>query len=551
MAQAPQHTAFLTILVVALFNATGANAQLPDTPNAATDATAEQCTALGSMDFTGVQDAPTQIIETTIVLASGKEPAYCRVQGYVVPQVGFELRLPIAKWNGKFLEVGDGGWGGTMFLFLCDGPLRKGYACIASDMGHKASPSQALWALNNLQSQIDFGYRGAHVTALIGKAIVATYYKRKPSKSMMLGCSTGGYQSMVEAQRFPWDFDGIVAVAPDIEDEADLALRKLWQLRNFVDADGSLVLERRALQLLHKAALARCDMTDGLKDGIVGDPLGCRFDPLELICKATETTGCLTARQAQAAKNIYEGAMTSTGIKISTRGVFPGSELEWSSAGNAFVTELFKYAMFPPGSTGNWQIKDFDFDQDYKRLGLGALYSDSNPDLRKFKAAGGKLIVAQGGNDTREIPGAIFDYYETVERTMGGRASTQDFFRLFLVPAMEHCTAGEGAFAIDYLSYLESWVEQDRAPDRIIGAHVDSTYLLEHSEPNEKATEAERIWAAAFRLAFPLDATIPITFSRPFYPYPLITKYKGKGDPNDAANFQSANPPDVMVPVRK
>jgi hypothetical protein len=538
----------LMIMIGVVATARGAHAGQSDTPIRSPDALVERCEALNTVDFTTVQDAPTQIIETKIVPASGKDPAYCRIQGYVVPQVGFELRLPLSAWNGMFLEVGDGGWGGTMFLFLCDGPLRKGYACIASDMGHKAAPSQALWALNNPQAQIDFGYRAAHVTALIGKAIVAAFYSKSASKSMMLGCSTGGYQSMVEAQRFPWDFDGIIAVAPDIEDEADLAMRKLWQRRNFADEEGHPFLDRQALELLHTAALAKCDMTDGVKDGIVGDPVGCRFDPSELVCKRTQTTGCLTARQAQAARNIYEGAMTSKGVRISTRGVFPGSELEWSTAGNDFVTELFKYAMFPPATRIDWKITDFDFDEDYKRLGLGVPYTDSNPDLRKFKAAGGKLIVAQGGNDTREIPGAIFDYYETVEKTMGGRGPTQEFFRLFLVPAMNHCTAGAGPFAVDYLSYLESWVEQGRAPDKIIGAHVDSAYLLAQSEANDKADDADRIWGAAFKLTFPLDPGIPVTFTRPLYPYPLIAKYTGTGDPNDAANFHPANPLDAAPP---
>ncbi len=192
MAHSLQHAAWLSILMVGLFNAVDANAQRPDAANVIQDASSEKCDALNSMDFTGVQDAPTQIIETKIVLASDKDPEYCRVQGYVVPQVEFELRLPVANWNGKFMEVGDGGWGGTMFLFLCDGPLRKGYACIASDVGHRALPAQALWALNNLQSQIDFGYRGAHVTALIFFAACACRAVRQPVVSVALHTSSDG-----------------------------------------------------------------------------------------------------------------------------------------------------------------------------------------------------------------------------------------------------------------------------------------------------------------------------------------------------------------------
>jgi hypothetical protein len=500
------------------------------------------CTALMSEDFTRVQDAPMQVIDARVVEARGKDPAYCRVQGYVLPQVGIEMRLPVAHWNGKLLEVGDGGWGGEMYLFLCSGPVRKGYACIASDMGHKGATHLGLWAQNNLQAQVDFGYRGTHVTALAGKALVVAYYSKAASTSLMFGCSTGGYQGMVEAQRFPWDFDGIVAIAPDAESEADLSMRQVWKFRNLINTDGNPVLTPTDLELLHQAALKACDLSDGVKDGIVGDPVGCKFDPGALACRGDHKSGCLSARQIQAARNVYAGPRTSQGVPISTRGVLPGSELDWAvdAGSGAEVEEFFKYLIFTPSPGPGWKTADFDFDHDYERLGSGALYTDNNPDLRKFKAAGGKLIVAQGGNDAAQIPGAIFDYYETVERTMGGRPATTDFFRLFVVPGMTHCSAGDGAFAVDYLSYLEAWVEQGRPPDVMIGAHVNTTYLLEHSENNGESAK-DRIWWAAFKLTFPLDPDIPVTFTRPLYPYPLFAKYKGAGDPNDATNFVPAN----------
>jgi Tannase and feruloyl esterase len=507
------------------------------------ETSADTCKALRSADFSRVQDAPTQIVDTTVVEADAKNPAYCRVQGYISPQVGIEMRLPLSHWNGKLLEVGDGGWGGAMYLFLCDGPLRKGYACIASDMGHKGATGLALWAQYNLQAQVDFGYRATHVTALAGKAIVETYYLSPASKSMMFGCSTGGYQGMVEAQRFPWDFDGIVAIAPDMQDEADLSMRIVWKLRNLEDSSGKPILSPQDLELLHKAALAACDLTDGIKDGIVGNPTGCKFDPSILTCTSGGKSQCLSEQQVEAVKNIYDGPMTSKGVRISTRGVFPGSELDWTvdEGSNAEVEEFFKYALFVPSPGPNWKIADFDFDHDYQRLGLGALYADGNPDLRKFKAAGAKLIVAQGGNDTSEIPGAIFDYYDTVERTMGGRDATQEFFRLFVVPGMRHCSAGDGAFAVDYLSYLEAWVEHGQAPDKMIGAHVDTIYLLQHSEESSASTK-DRAWLAAFKLIFPLEPDVPVTFTRPLYPYPSFAKYKGKGDPNDAGNFAPVKP---------
>lgn len=515
-----------------------AGAQQSNATASSMQAGAQSCQALLSKAFSGVQDAPLQIVDAQVVPASGKIPAYCRVQGYVLPQVGIEMRMPIANWNGKLLEVGDGGFGGAMYLFLCEGPVRKGYACIASDMGHKGATHLGLWARDNLQAQADWGFRATHVTVLAGKALVQAYYSKPPSRSFMYGCSTGGYQGLVESQRFPWDFDGIVSIAPDAESEADVSMRQVWKFRNLLTSEGKPVFTHVALELLHQAALRACDLTDGVKDGIIGDPIGCKFDPAVLACAAGQTRGCLSPQQIQAAKNVYAGPHTSRGVPISTHGVFPGSEMDWEVDAHSSdeVSEFFKYLLYRPAPGPAWTIETFDFDHDYQRLGLGATYTDNNPDLRKFKAAGGKLIVAQGGIDALEIPGAIFDYYDTVERTMGGRPSTMDFFRLFVVPGMKHCSSGDGAFAVDFLSYLEAWVEQRRAPDVIIGAHVDRNYLLEHSEDDGESADA-RVWWAAFKLAYPLDPEIPVTFTRAFYPYPAYAKYKGSGDPNDAQNF--------------
>ena len=507
------------------------------------DAPAESCRALLSTDFSRVEDAPLQLTEARVIAATGRSPAYCAVQGYIWPQVGIEMHLPLANWNGKFLEVGDGGWGGEMYLFLCEGPVRRGYACIASDMGHKGATSLGLWAHDNLTARLDWGFRATHVTALAGRALVRAYYGKLPARSYMYGCSTGGYQGLVESQRFPWDFDGIVAIAPDADSEADVSMRQVWMYRNLFDEHGKPLFTTSDLVLLHRAALQACDQDDGVKDGIIGNPFGCKFDPAVLACQAGHVSGCLTARQVEAARNIYAGPHTSSGVAISTRGVFPGSEMDWATDPHASdeVAQLFQYILYWPAPGRSWTVNDFNFDRDYKRLGIGALYTDDNPDLRRFKAAGGKLLVAQGGADGLEIPHAIFDYYETVERAMGGRRATMDFFRLFLVPGMRHCSAGDGVFAVDYLTYLEAWVEKGRPPDMMIGAHVATRYLLAHS-PDKTGSVRDRVWGAAFRLTYPLDADVPVNFTRALYPYPAYARYKGKGDAKDASNFVAAMP---------
>lgn len=501
-------------------------------------ANAAACSTLAATDFSHIEDAPLQLTAARVIAASDDSPAYCQVQGYIWPQIGIEMHLPLANWNGKFMEVGDGGWGGEMYLFLCTGPVRRGYACIASDMGHQGKTGLGLWAQDNLAARADWGFRATHVTALAGRALVNAFYGKSPSRSYMYGCSTGGYQGLVESQRFPWDFDGIVAIAPDADSEADISMRQVWKYRNLFDAHGKSLFATSDLELLHHAALRACDLGDGVKDGVIGNPFGCRFDPGVLACRPGQNSACLSPQQIAAARNIYAGPHTSSGVPISTGGVFPGSEMDWATdaGASAEVAEFFKYILYRPAPGASWTINDFDFDRDYKRLGLGADYTDDNPDLRHFKAAGAKLIVAQGGNDGLEIPRAIFDYYQTVERTMGGRRATMDFFRLFLVPGMRHCSSGDGAFAVDYLTYLEAWVEKGHPPDMMVGAHVDSRYLLAHS-PDKTGKGRDRIWSAAFRLTYPLGPEVPVRFTRPLYPYPAYARYKGRGDPDDARNF--------------
>jgi feruloyl esterase len=476
------------------------------------------CTALARADFTHTLDAPFTVTAASVVTAKVERP-YCRAKGSVVPNISFELRLPISGWNHGFVLVGSGGWATEKFLFLCKEPLRRGYACIAADAGHAAGHGE--WLQGNAQAKIDWGYRATHVTALAGKALVTAFYGAPPGRSLMLGTSTGGYQGLVEAQRYPRDFQGIVAVSPDI-DEAGLAMRTLWTARNLTGDGGRPLFAAGDLGLLHKAALSACDLTDGVRDGVIGDPLGCRFDPHTVACKRGEGTGCLSARQADAAARIYSGPTTSTGESLAAGGLLPGSELGWPEvADDTFPDEFFSNALADrPEDT--MRAAQFDFDLDHQRLGLAGTFISSNPDLRRFKQAGGKLILVQGGHDTVEQPRVLVDYYETVERVIGSRPATQAFARLFIVPGMNHTTGGDGAFAIDYLSAIERWVADGQAPAMLIASHVP-----------EWATGNAGMVAGLTAPAAGQDAT----FTRPVYPYPLRAKYTGRGDPNNYRRF--------------
>ena len=507
------------------------------TPTAPEIQLAAQCKKLESSDFSEVRDAPTQVTEAKLVEPTPDAPSYCQVTGYVMPQVGFKLFLPIPVWNGKFLEIGCGGHCGDLGdIVNC--PLTRGYACIASDAGHKGTVVDGVWGYNNLQAKVDWGYRAPHVAAVAGKALIERFYRRQPVKSYFIGTSTGGRQALQEAQRFPQDFDGIVAIAPPV-DLSTIYMTFAWGMRVLHDETGKPLLGREELKMLTDAAVARCDMDDGVRDGIIGDPLHCRFDPAELACEPGQSSGCLTEIQVEAVRKVYAGPLNSKGKQLSPGGPVFGSEFgQWDkdprigwgfsylglgvagspSGYERLAVNGFRYLLFWPDPGPTWQLSNFDFDRDSQRMGtMQALFDSSNPDLRKFKSAGGKLLIFQGLNDNSVSPRQTIDYYETVERTMGGRKETQSFCRLFLLPGVGHGSGGVGADEIDYLSALDDWVEGIKLPDRLIAAHLKISALNAQSR-------------------FPLRAS-QIQFTRPVYPYPTTVKYQGRGDPSDAASF--------------
>lgn len=497
---------------------------------------AQRCDALAA-DLPLVRDAPTQITASGVVAQSGKLPAFCRVQGYVAPNTGFELRLPLDVWNGKFFYAGCTGSCGfaadSFWTAECDYPLTRGYACIISDMGHRSGSGDGLWAYGNLEARVDFGFRATHRTAVAGKAVTEHFYGNAPRYSYFMGCSTGGRQGLVAAQRFPHDFDGVIAGAPVVR-EYGTAMDFIWNLAAMADKDGRPVFERSHLALLHRAALEAGDLTDGLADGIVGDPAAVTPDLEKLRCKGKAGDDCLSASQIAAARKIYAGPTSSTGIKLYPgAGAQPGSELGWhiflptGEGGPAPAqqsgVDTTRYMLSDWGP--DWGFRDFDFDRDHQRMGEAeALYSASNPDLREFRAAGGKLLIYHGWADPIVMPLNSVDYYRMVEAAMGDAAATRDFARLFMVPGMPHCFGGAGAFAIDYIEAMEAWVERGIAPDRLSGAHLKGS----HEGPS------------MIRM-FPVGPADQV-FTRPIYPYPLQARYDGKGDPDDAESFHALDP---------
>jgi feruloyl esterase len=395
-------------------------------------------------------------------------------------------------------------------------------------MGHKGNQTAGVeWAYDNQEAVIDFAYRATHVSALAGKAIVERYYGRKPDRSYFDGCSCGGRQALVEAERFPWDFNGVIVGAPGLN-YTDIALTFARRDRLLTGRDGKPLFDAKAIEFLGSAVTAKCDMNDGLKDGQIGDPRLCHFNPLDYVCKSGATTGCLTQEQADAASAFYMEQKSASGDRVGDRAFLPGSEVSYLGMQDnpvmkrSFYEDFFKYMGLIPNPGPAWKFENFDLNSDYKRLGLiQSLLQADNPDLTKFRDAGGKLIFYHGWADGGPSPLTSIDFYQKIERTMGGRASTQNFLRLFMIPDMDHCAGGKGAWTIDFLAYLENWVEKGKAPDVMTGAHYSDDPMA-HMIPN-------------------LAGTATAQFTRPVFPYPLRAQYKGTGDPNSAASFKAVN----------
>jgi len=509
---------------------------LMSSPHAAEpDATAAACAALKNTDFTDIQDAPTQLTAAHMVAAAGEVPPHCTVEGYVAPGVGFRIRLPgQTDWNGKFSHMAPGGYGGSLEVMTtwCDDALRRGYACITQNTGHRGVGHDATWAYNNLQAEFDYGIRAANVATLAGKAITEAFYGAAPKFSYFMGCSGGGKQALVQAQRYPWNYDGVIAVEPS--NPTVTGVVQLWNALAMHGADGQPLFSPADLDLLHAGAIAACDMLDGLKDGIIGgDPRRCKFDPGTLACGPDRTASCLTPMQVDAARKVYSGPTTSTGRRLYFPALPGGEKGPYFTGGRTglqYKTMWWQYMALTPDPGPGWRATDFDFDNDYKRAYMmdAVLVASDNPDLRKLRAEGNKLMIVQGWEDGG-LPGPLVtvDYYDMVERLMGGRDVTQESVRLFMIPGRSHCAEGVGAAAIDMLGAMEAWVEHDRAPDILVGAHVD-------------VAGAYNPYRGGF-LRLPADLSAA-PFTRPHYPFPLEARYKGTGDPNDYRNFEAVGP---------
>jgi hypothetical protein len=348
------------------------------------------CASLAGMDFSNVPDAPAQTTRSSSVAATDPLPAYCRIEGYIATNIGFEIRIPEQGWNGKLLMQGCGGFCGSYAgIAQCDDALARGYACVATDLGHKSTSFDGKWAYNNPQGGIDFYYRATHATAQAAKAIVTAAMGQEIEKSYFRGCSTGRRQGLISAQRFPKDFDGIIAAAPAGVSPGG-GLHLIWSALANLDEDGEPILPASKLPLLYDAVLQACDGLDGLEDGLIEDPRKCTFDPADLQCWRRPAADCFTGPEVAAIRRIYQGATDSEGNALYRATPMPGSELLWSPAYIGvedqpsiyyiFGGEFFRYAAFAEDPGPSWQPEMFDFNLDPPRMGYNRhLNFASNP----------------------------------------------------------------------------------------------------------------------------------------------------------------------------
>jgi hypothetical protein len=460
-------------------------------------------------------------------------PSFCRVVAEAKPtgdsDIKLEVWLPVTGWNGKLQGIGNGGFAGLIDDMQLGMAVKNGYAATATDTGHSGTPIDAAWALGHPEKVIDFGYRGIHEMTRVAKEAIRAFYGKTPQHSYFAGCSDGGREALMEAQRYPEDFDGILAGAPANYWTALLAMAATDT--QALTLNGASFIPPAKIPTIAAAVNAACDERDGVRDGVLNDPRQCHFDPATVQCKAGEDSDkCLTAAQVTALKTIYAGPHNSHG-KLVFPGYLPGAE-EGQGGWGLWITgpapAKSLMAFFAIGYFSNlvyeksdWDYKTFDLEPAMKLAEekTARALNAVDADLKSFKARGGKLVIYHGWEDPAIPAINAVNYYESVMAKMG-KGDTDSFVRLYMVPGMQHCGDGPGADSFGQVgnlnfddpqhsvdAALEQWVEKGTAPGMIIAS--------------KNAGD---------------DKQRP-KMTRPLCAYPQAAKYKGSGDTNDAANF--------------
>jgi pimeloyl-ACP methyl ester carboxylesterase len=464
----------------------------------------KKCEELASMSF----GADVKIESAKLVAAAANLPEHCDVRGVIWPEAKFAIKLPV-NWNNRFQMVGNGGWAGTISIAAVDTAVRLGYAATSTDTGHDAQKEPgAIFAYpspnnpNAARKLIDHGYLAVHETALLAKKMIRAYYGSDPQYSYWVGCSTGGRQGLMEAQRYPEDFDGYVVGAP-VLNLTGLQTKSVYNYQFAGSGPGQIKADKA--QTLSKVFLEKCDAVDGVKDGLVENPLKCGFDPakdLQKCAAGPDSPACFTDAQIESLQKIYDGVRDSKGRRLFP-GMPPGGD---GAAANGFnLGETFmKFMAFHPPAGPDWDYRTLNIDTDPARMAATSLAVDATiPDLTAVKMRGGKILHYHGWSDPGVSPKMSIEYHDAAMKAMGAK-DTGEFYRLFLVPGMGHCQGGPGCGNVDWLTPVVQWVEKGIAPTMLIGAHVERGQT---------------------------------TRTRPLCMYPNEARYKGSGSIDAAENF--------------
>jgi hypothetical protein len=470
-------------------------------------------------------------ITAASVPAAGMTPAHCRVTGLLSPEIAFEVSLP-ARWNGRFYMIGNGGLAGEAMddpgrVAQRNTALQVGFAFAQTNTGHdaKKEPSGS-FVLSNPEKATDYAWRAVHLTAITTRDITKAYYGKPISRAYWNSCSNGGRQGLLEAQRFPQDFDGIIANSPWV-DQTGFTVGAMWNQKALTAAPVSPA----KLAMVSDKVMAKCDAIDGLKDGLIDDPRKCDFDPardVPVCASGTDGENCLTAFQAAAMAKVYGGPVSNgkpffPGYMVGSEAVVTGGFGGGSGSGwmNVIVSAqpdrkpadfnlaegIMRFLVLRPPQADYDYLK-FDYDRDIHLLDDWGKQADAtNPDLSKFRKRGGKLIVTYGWADTILQPMMGVNYYEQALAKNG--ANTPEFFRLFMAPGMGHCGGGIGPDRHDSMTAMVNWVEKGKAPDSMIASRVADNRVVR---------------------------------TRPLCAYPQVARYSGTGSIDDAANFHCVAP---------
>ena len=503
---------------------------------------AMDCKNLAGMKLPQTTIVSAELVEAGAFKAPGGDPlpdlkAFCRVAGIIKPSsdsdIKFEVWLPATGWNGRLWGSSNGGFAGDMPYESSGGgslgaEVAEGYAAVGTDTGHQGGPTDASWAIGHPEKVIDYGYRAIHETTVRAKAIVAAFYGRKATHAYFTGGSNGGRQALIEAQRYPDDYDGIIAGAPVIDYTHVFAGLAVIDFVSFGVGEKAGYLPPGKLPTIEAAALAACDNVDGIKDGVIDDPRRCSFDPSALLCQGPETDKCLTQPQLSALRTIYSGQALPGGATLP--GYSAGAETGWDgwitgspqaeSFFHKFATGYFGDLVF---GDPKWDFHSFDPDRDIRMADqkLAPIMNATDPDLKKFVAHGGKLILYHGWADQVIPPLATVNYYERLREMLGQKVSAGSV-RLFMVPGLLHIFGGPGPNSFGQFAAgagdpntkigaaLQRWVEEGTAPERIIATKRKSNG--------------------------------DVLRTRPLCAYPNVAHYRGAGSTDDAASFECGAP---------